>query len=771
MELAKKEHLTIVVVEDDEDDFFITRSLLGKAPGIRCDVRWERTYEGGLASACSGDYDVVLVDYRLGPQDGLELLREARQRGCRTPIILLTGQGDLEIDLRAMAAGAADYLVKGRIDAPLLERSIRYALERHRAEEAMRESEARYRLLAENATDVISVHAPDGTCRYVSPAICAMLGYEPEEVLGRSVYEMAHPEDVAQVQQLAGAMTAQKAITSAYRIRHKDGTYCWVEATARAVRDGEAGEVREIVAVTRDITERKQAEERIREQAALLDEARDAISATDLKGRIIYWNKSAERLTGHAADEVMGERAHIRLFDGATKKAVRAWRAVLESGAWSGELRLRTRGGEEVIVESRWTLVRDSAGEPKSILIINTDVTERKKLEAQFLRAQRMESIGRLVGGIAHDLGNLLVPVQLGVKVLRQRAGGDEKTLRTLEMIQRSAERGGEMVRQVLAFARGVEGERAPLQLGKVIREVERMTEETFSGSVDVRVEVADDLWTVIGDATQMQQVLMNLCVNANDAMPDGGQLTIEAKNLMLDEVGAKTHLDAKPGAFVCITVTDTGSGIPPEVADKVFEPFFTTKPVGKGTGLGLSTVYSILKSHGGFPTLYSEPDVGTTFGIYLPAASTPERGEGARGETSKEPQSGRGERVLVVDDEPYILEATQETLEDHGYHVVTAQNGREALDVFQREGDTIDAVLTDLMMPELDGVAAIRALRERAPMLPIIAVSGMVGEKSRAALEAGAQAFLPKPFTAVKLCSALDNLLRRNAEALSRVE
>ena len=761
MEFVEKEHLSVLVVEDDEDDFFITKSLLGKASGVRCEVAWERTYEGGLTSACSGGHDVVLVDYRLGPEDGLDLLKKARERGCRAPLILLTGQGDLEIDLRAMAAGAADYLVKGRIDAPLLERSIRYALERYRAQEALRESEARYRLLAENATDVISVHGSDGATRYVSPAIRAMLGYEPGEVLGRPAYDFIHPDDVAQAKAFAEAAATEETVTSTYRARRKDGTYCWVEATARAVREG-GGAVKEVVAVARDVTERKRAEERIREQAALLDEARDAISATDLKGRIVYWNKSAERLTGHAAEEIIGERADVRLFDGTTAEAIGAWRAARERGAWSGELRLRTRSGGEVVVESRWTLVRDGAGKPRSILIINTDVTERKKLEAQFLRAQRMESIGRLVGGIAHDLGNLLVPVQLGVKVLRQRTDGDEKAARTLEMMQKSAERGGEMVRQVLAFARGVEGERRPLRLGEIVREVERMTEESFRGLVDVRVDVAGDLWPVVGDATQVQQVLMNLCVNAKDAMPEGGRLTIEARNCLLDEVAAKAHLDATPGAYACITVTDTGTGIPPEVADKVFEPFFTTKPSGKGTGLGLSTVYSILKSHGGFPTLYSEPGVGTSFGLYFPAAPEPGRNGAAPETTAKEPRNGHGERVLVVDDEPYIREAAQGTLEDHGYHVVTAQNGREALEVFEREGDAIDAVLTDLMMPELDGVALIRALRERTSELPIVAVSGMTGERSQAALEAGAQAFLPKPFTAVKLCAALDDLLCR---------
>ena len=742
MPTAEKERLAIIIVEDDEDDFFITRSLLTRAAGIRCEVQWKQAYEEGLEAICSGRYDVALVDYRLGAHDGLELLVAARRRGSRTPVILLTGQGDLEIDLRAMTAGAADYLIKGEIDAPLLERSVRFARERHRAEEALRESEARYRLLAENATDLISVHLPDGTCLYASPASRTMLGYEPEELLGRPMHKLVHPEDAAKARAMAEAMQAQRTFTTSCRARRKDGSYCWVEATARAVHDEETGRVREVVAVARDVTERKRAEEQIREQAALLDEARDAISATDLDGRVIYWNKSAERLTGYTAEDLVGERADADLFDGDQDRVAQARQEALEQGAWSGDLHLCTRSGEEVIVESRWTLVRDSAGRPKSVLIINTDITERKKLEAQFLRAQRMESIGRLVGGIAHDLGNLLVPVQLGVKVLRQQADGNPKMLRTLDMIQKSAQRGGDMVRQVLAFARGVEGERAPLQLGQVIREVERMTEETFSGQVDVRVSVAGDLWTVIGDATQMQQVLMNLCVNAHDAMPEGGRLTIRAENLVLDEAGAEAHLGAEPGAYVRITVADTGTGIPPEVVDKVFEPFFTTKPVGKGTGLGLSTVYSILKSHGGFPTVHSEPGAGTTFGIYLPAVLEHER-NGEATVPSEEPRVGSGEHVLVVDDEPYVLEATRETLESHGYHVATAQNGREALDVFNRQRDAIDAVLTDLMMPELDGIAVIRKLRRQAPRLPIIAVSGMGGGEVQGSAR-GRRAALP---------------------------
>lgn len=635
--MIDKEHIDVLIIEDDEDDFFIARSLVAKTTGVRCNLDWAQSYEEGLDAVTSRDYDVCLVDYRLGARDGLQLLREANERGCDTPMILLTGQGDLQVDLNAMMAGAVDYLVKGQIDAQLLERSIRYA------------------------------------------------------------------------------------------------------------------------------RERKRAEERIREQAALLDKARDAICAFDLNRRVIYWNKSAERITGWTAEEMAGQPDDRCLYEEGYEKIESAWRQVLDAGEWNGDLRQKTKDGRELIVESRWTLVRDSSGSPKSVLVINTDVTERKKLESQFLRAQRMESIGNLVGGIAHDLGNLLVPILLGVKVLGQRYADDAKTQRTVEMIRRSAQRGSDMVKQVLAFARGVEGEREQLEPALLIQEVEKITRETFPSKIQLDIDVPDDLWTVLGDSTQIQQVLMNLCVNARDAMPEGGKLQITAENVALDERFARTYLDAKPGRYVCIVVTDTGTGIPQEVLDKVFEPFFTTKPSGKGTGLGLSTVYSIIKSHGGFIEVQSEVGDGTTFRVFLPV-SDEERMAPAE-EILPESYEGAGELILVVDDEEYILTAAHEILEEAGYRVVTAENGRRALDIYEERGKEISAVITDLMMPEMDGVTAIRSLRKQAPRLPIVAASGMSSDMSGESLRAGANLFISKPFTAEKLLSSLHDALYHRSE------
>lgn len=630
--------LRILVVEDDEEDFFITRVLLARAGSFKSELDWARTYEEGLEAIRAKPYDVCLVDYRLGAQTGLDLLREASERGAMAPMILLTGQGDLEVDLSAMSAGAADYLVKGQIDSQLLERSIRYAIERRRAEE------------------------------------------------------------------------------------------------------------------------------RIREQAALLDKARDAICAFDVNQCIIYWNKGAERLTGYAADEVVGRPMAEPPFGSDARKLAAAYAAVLEADEWNGEMNLRAKDGEPLVVESRWTLVRDAAGQPRSILVINTDVTERKQLEAHFLRAQRMESIGGLVGGIAHDLGNLLVPILLGIKVLQQKFGDDERVGRTLSMMQKSAQRGSDMVKQVLAFARGVEGERVPLNLRHVVYDVRKIVEETFPTSIELAVAVPESLKAVVGDATQLQQVIMNLCVNARDAMPEGGRLTIGAESRHFDAQDVRGFLDAQPGEYVVVTIADTGTGMPGHVVDKIFEPFFTTKPTGKGTGLGLSTVYSIVKSHGGFLDVTSVEGEGTTFRVCLPATDELEAEDEAPGE---EGFQGNGELVLVVDDEEAILEATRETLEHEGFRVLTASNGREALRVFEAHAISVEAVVTDLMMPEMDGLATIKALKARRAELPIIAASGVPeDERARQALDAGARAFLSKPFTPERLVHALVEALGAAREA-----
>ena len=504
--------------------------------------------------------------------------------------------------------------------------------------------------------------------------------------------------------------------------------------------------------------ERGRAEERIREQAALLDKAQDAILVQDLEGRIAFWNQSAQRLYGWSSEEILQQRLPDGFFAKETKKLQEAHRAVLDKGEWKGELLQPTKSGPEIVVESRWTLVRNDQGIPQSILVINTDVTEKKQLEAQFLRTQRMESIGTLAGGIAHDLNNILTPIIMGVEILQSKYE-ELPTQKLLKTMASSAKRGSDMVKQVLGFARGHVGERTTLQLGPLVREMQKITHETFPKSIQITSQVEPDLWPISGDTTQIHQILLNLCVNARDAMPDGGEIRMEAVNCQLDETAAKKIAGAKPGPYVLLKATDTGSGIPPEILHRIFEPFFTTKEVGKGTGLGLSTLISIVKSHQGFLDLASTVGKGTTFSIYFPASQVTALAapEAPRLETLH----GHGECILVVDDEAAIRDMAQAALTLHGYEVVTAKNGSEAISACVQHPEKFAVILMDMMMPVMSGTLAIRALKRKYPRLLFICMSGLMqSDKLIAQLGTKDIAFLSKPFAADKLLATLREVL-----------
>lgn len=512
--------------------------------------------------------------------------------------------------------------------------------------------------------------------------------------------------------------------------------------------------------------EKRVAHERIREQAALLDKAQDAILVHDLNWRVSYWNKSAEQLYGVSALDAVDKNVTDLIAAGALDPMNAARDETLQQGEWAGELKQKSKDGRDLIVESRWTLVRDDAGAPKCILVINTDATEKKKLESQFLRAQRMESIGTLAGGIAHDLNNVLSPIVMGTELLL-KVEQDEKRLKLLRTMSSSASRGADMVKQVLTFARGHEGERTPMQISHILKEMQKIAHETFPKSITMETKIAPDAAMISGDATQVHQILLNLCVNARDAMPDGGKITGEITNVTLDKVLAKKVAGAKPGRYVVLSVSDTGTGIPPELQDKIFEPFFTTKEVGKGTGLGLSTVISIIKGHGAFLELISEVGKGTTFRIYFPAIVAPALSISAT--TSLDQLRGKNELILVVDDEPGILEVTRTILTEFGYRVVTATQGREAVALVQSHSEPIKLTVVDMMMPVMDGPNTIRALKAIRPAMKFVAVSGLQqADDIRRQLAAYNVPFLSKPLTSEKLLSAIKKELSTSTTAMA---
>jgi PAS domain S-box-containing protein len=591
-----------------------------------------------------------------------------------------------------------------------------------------------------------------------------MFGYPAAEALGQPLekfiparFRHSHGEHVANFGSTNQTKRSMGMLGTIFGLR-ANGEEFPIEAS---ISHTTAENNRFYTVIIRDITLRAKTEEQLKEKAALLDHAQDAILVRDLADRVLFWNKSAERLYGWSAEEVLGKSVSKLIYKDYLLHFEKAKQAVLTKGEWVGELQQVTREGKELTAECRWALVRDDAGNPESILVINTDITDRKKLEAQFLRAQRMESIGTLAGGIAHDLNNLLSPILMAVQLL-QRKVTDEDGQRLLKTLKINAERGGELIKHVLSFARGVEGERIGLQPKHLIREIVKMLKDTLPKSIEVSflLPESSELWSIKGDATQIHQVIMNLCVNARDAMPEGGRLKITLENRTFDENYARMHLEAKPGRYVLIIVEDTGIGIPANIVDRIFEPFFTTKEHGKGTGLGLSTVTGIVKSHGGFIDVYSEIGRGTTFRLCFPAIET----SGAKSPVEENPDLpvGHGELILVVDDEESIREITKSTLQAFGYSVMTASDGTEALALYVQNKDEIKVVLTDMMMPYMDGPSTIRALRKMNPNVKVIASSGLTDNgKSFETADLGVKTFLSKPYTAEKLLKALAEILK----------
>ena len=503
---------------------------------------------------------------------------------------------------------------------------------------------------------------------------------------------------------------------------------------------------------------RQEADARIFNQASLLDKARDAILTFDLDHRITFWNKSAGLLYG-LSSEPSERNSVFDLLDGKTDAYDKAFSSTVEKGEWTGELHQIDSKGKPLIVEGRWNLVRDEKGVPVSILAINTDITEHKNLERQFLRAQRLESIGTLAGGLAHDLNNVLAPISMSIELLRKSVD-DERGGELLETISQCSKRGADMISQILSFARGVESKRVPVSGNEIVSSLSGIIRDTFPKSVHIQTSVPEDLWQVIGDSTQLHQIFLNLCVNARDAMPDGGTLFVSASNELIDRDYADANLDASPGPHICIEVEDTGAGIHPDIIEKIFDPFFTTKGVGKGTGLGLSTTLAIAKSHGGFIRSYSEPGKGTRIRVHLPAA--PSSDLEFQPVASLPLPFGNGETILVIDDEPAIAEITRRTLGEFGYLPLVAASGTHAIEIFHEKHAEISAIITDMMMPELDGAGTIQALLNIDSSAKIIAVSGIrANEKIAKESGKGVRDFLQKPFSAEALLTALDKLLR----------
>lgn len=642
--------------------------------------------------------------------------------------------------------------------------------DRKQAEEALRKSEQRYHQILDSIADMVVVKESGSRLVWANRAFRDYYGMSQEELQGLIDASFNEPDYTHQYLQDDAVVfaTGQTLKIAEEPVTRHDGVVR-LFSTIKAPIFDDSGQVVMLVGVCRDITEvkhdeeiRQQAEAKIREQAALLDISTDAIIVRDLNNCLQFWSAGAERMFGWTAAEVMARPAQD-LWRTTSPDQTEVLSQVIQRGFWQGELQKVTQTGQKILVQSRWTLVKDEAGQPKSILTVDTDITEQKQLEAQFLRAQRLESIGTLASGIAHDLNNILTPILAIAQLLPHKLPDmKQQDHNLLNILQENAKRGADLVQQILAFTRGAEGKRIIVQVGHLLLEIRKIMRQTFPKSIELLYDAhSQDLWLVSADATQLHQVLMNLCVNARDAMPHGGTLTLQAQNVRLDETHTNLHPDVRPEPYLVITVADTGSGILPEHLDKIFDPFFTTKEPGKGTGLGLSTVLGIVKNHGGFVTVATAIGAGTQFQVYLPAVS------GSNAEPIADPDLPNGSRevILIVDDEAMIRDTLQTLLESHCYQTMIAKDGIEAIKLYAQHQTEIDLVLMDMRMPAMDGLNAIRTLRCINPQLKAIAVSGLAPDKILEEDHDLIQAFLPKPYSIEDLLKTLNAVLHSQTE------
>lgn len=682
-----------------------------------------------------------------------------RAPGQRLPLYELKV---LRSDGRPIDVEASDLRIVLANNEPCVLTVLRDITDRKRQDRESRLSETRFRTILDTAMDgIITINAAHEIVM-MNAAAESIFGYPAGSLIGKSLdvlipvrFRPRHGDLIAEFGRGVVSnrrMSSQRAV-SALR---SDGSEFPIEAS---ISHSEVKGEKLYTVILRDVSEAQRQRELIRQQAQILDQLPDAVSVHDLSGRVTFWNPGAEALFKINANDMLARDVEESIYQMNPRQQAQIQSSLETLGRWVGEFEIAgADNGDVLTVEHHRVMLRDHAGTPTGVFCIDIDISERKKREQLERRSQRLESIGTLAGGIAHDLNNVLTPILMGAKLLALDRPAHERA-GLLATIIASTERGAGLIKQLLSFAGGIQGERAPVQIQQVVNETQGILRHTLPKSIRIEAHVAPDCLPVNGDATELSQVLMNLCINARDAMTEGGCLQIAAENAVLTGNPEAIHPDAHLGPYVVLRVEDTGAGMTPQVLDKIFDPFFTTKGFGKGIGLGLATSQGIVRSHGGFINVYSEPGKGSRFAVYLPA-NAPQPLQSIRG-SAEDTRIGQGESILVVDDEPLILAMTGTALSNAGYQVLTASGGHEAISIFSRAEGPIHLVILDMMMPDMDGLQTMAALRAINPAIRIIACSGLrTAQREAEVLRLGATAFLPKPYSDQQLLKTLGDVL-----------
>jgi two-component system, cell cycle sensor histidine kinase and response regulator CckA len=757
--------LRVLILEDVPMDAELVEYELARAR-IPFDARRVDTREQFLGELETFRPDIILSDYTLPRFDGMSALALAREHAPGIPFLIVTGSINEETAVGAMKAGAADYLLKSNLAriGPAIEGAlarIRASVEKARAEEALRRSEANLRAVFNDGLQAFVLVGRDGVVQVLNRTAERW----SERFRGRALREGDHivefnPEAAAAFEEaLAGRAGSVERC-----LRDASGAEAWFETTHAPVVDDD-GRIIGVSLNARDVSERKQAERALRDSEAryrdLFDNASDLVCATDRDGRFLYVNQAWYEGIGYSDAELAQRRfGDLVHHESAARYSEVVERALAGETLTHVELILVPRSGLAMVLEGNLSGTRHADG---TVMLrgIYRDVTERKRMDEQLRQAERMQAAGRLAGGMAHEVNNMMTGVIGFAEFLLRGLPPDDPRRSEVQEIIRAGSRAADVTRQLLAFTRQQLMHPEVLAINQVVAGLEKMLRHSLGENHELDLQLAADLKEILADRGQLEQVLINLILNARDALASRGRVTITTTAAELDEAYALRHGDVgiPAGEYVQLSVTDNGCGMEPEVQARIFEPFFTTKPVGQGTGLGLSTVYGIVKQSGGFIWCYSEIGLGSTFKVYLPVL----RATMSVSEPPVRPSAPRGgsETVLVVEDEDVVRAMACRGLRDHGYTVLEARNGMEALALVQANPAIIDLVVSDVVMPELGGRELAARLASLDPALPVLYMSGYTGEDvvQRGLMDPGAP-FQPKPFTPDGLARAVRELL-----------
>jgi len=750
------------VIDDNPGDRrLLVRQLRQEFSGVEV---VEVSNRQGLGAALSRDaFELVLTDHHLGWSDGLTVLRAVRACWPDCAVVMYTGTGNEEIAVEGMKAGLDDYLLKSLEHSFRVPVAIRSALEKARRRREIREADLRYRSLFDGISIALYRSTPEGRFIDSNPALRQLLGYSSLAALQAVpvAENYADPADRPRWQ----ALMDQAGLVRDFEVRYRrrDGTVIWVRETARVVR-GSDGRAMYYEGSLEDITERREAE-RAREQSerrfrALVEHSADGIALVSAEAVVTYASPSVTRILGFTPEELAGRNGFelVHPEDLALAQETSA-RLVREPGAArSVGIRVRHKdGGWRILEGTASSLLRDpSVG---AIVVNFRDVSERRGLEDRLRQAQKMEAVGQLAGGVAHDFNNVLTAISGFTEILLEDLEPTDRRRQDVEEIRRSVDRATALTGQLLAFSRRQILQPVFLDLNAVVARMDKMLRRLIGEDVVLNTREAPGLWPVSADPGQLEQVVVNIAVNARDAMPGGGELTLETANITMDKAYAREHPPAEPGDYVMLAVSDTGHGMDVETQRRVFEPFFTTKASGKGTGLGLATVYGIVKQSGGFIWVYSEPGHGTTFKVYLPRSSG-----GALALPAPEPSAdiaGGTETILLIEDDDVVRGLARRMLAAKGYTVLESKSGAEALDICCRHAGAVHLLLTDVVMPEMGGRDVAQRVAGLRPEVRVVYMSGYTEDAVvRHGVLAADVAYVQKPFTS-------DSLARKVRDAL----